>query len=486
MAATRVASGETRVSSFFSLERDQGTLDFVDVPIGNDVNVFLDPSRLRSMQGKWAAECVSLLQAYFESVLTHLQVGNDTSGISLLSALVERNEFHLGMSSGLADGRAFGPGYAEKVWLALQRSKARTTGLLRDLEDTSLFIDGIGADRISDAVCNILRGPLIRYTQEMCVYYGIPLTSNVPSGPIWNIQTEAWEDAFVSLPMTPFGRLILVPKLAVRHKIQYDSKKYYTHYLLPAMEFSERAANTALVRTLKNGARKVDKKALRKKYGADKMAIVDQTIRHPTALDDFRRSAVENSRPLSHETLASVENIVIPRYEALLQAVLAVPPGKDGASAYENAIEKFLSAILYPSLCYPRKQDEIHDGRKRIDITYVNSPTGGFFHWLSLHYASANIFVECKNYGREVGNPEIDQLAGRFSPSRGQVGILVCRSVENEALLQQRCADTARDQRGYIIFLTDRDLEIVKRDYINDSGAESYPLLREKFRRLLA
>jgi len=484
--ASKHLSGKTRVSAYFGLDREQSTLDFVDVPIGNDTPVFFDPSRLRTMHGDWAAECTSLLQAYFECVLAKLEQGDSDSGTALLAALAERNEFHLGLSSDLSDGRAFGRGYAEKVWNALKRSKARRTGLLQDLEDASLFIDGIGPDRISDAVCNILRGPLIRYTQEMCAYYGIPMVQKVPSGPIWNPVAERWEDSFIPLPVTSFGPLILIPKAVVRHRLVYDSNQYYRHYLLPMMQLSEKTLNSALVHTLKSGKKKVHKKDLLKKYGADKLAIVEQTLRHPEAIQNFRQAAKKTSQPLSHDMLASVENIAGPRFTQLLDTVRNVPVGRDSASDYENAIEKLLSALFYPSLVHPRKQHEIHEGRKRIDITYVNSPTGGFFYWASTHYSSANIYVECKNYGKELANPEIDQLSGRFSPSRGQVGILVCRSIQNPELLQRRCADTARDGRGFIMTLTDDDLGTLVKEYIETNGGSGYSLLMRKFQALIS
>ncbi|MFA6527283.1 MAG: hypothetical protein WCT20_02565, partial [Candidatus Babeliales bacterium] len=41
--------------------------------------------------------------------------------------------------------------------------------------DTCLLIHGIGTDMISDAICNIIRGPLISYTHDMCKYYDIPM-----------------------------------------------------------------------------------------------------------------------------------------------------------------------------------------------------------------------------------------------------------------------------------------------------------------------
>ncbi len=478
-------SPKMRVSGYFDLSRDQTTLDFVDVPIGNDTPVFLDPSRIRSMQSTWASECNSILQHFFETLLRHLQTSNDADGLKMLEALTEKNEFHLGFSSGLSDGRAFGRGYAGKVWEALKKSQAGTTGLLKDIEDACLFIDGVGPDRISDAVCNILRGPLVRYTQEICQYYGIPLNSNVDSGPIWNVQSERWEDSLLPLPITPYGKLLLIPKVAVRHRLVYDSSNYYTHYLLPEMQTSEKHLNTGLVHTLKDGRKRVTKKDLREKYGADKLSIIRETQKHPNALHEYREAAIKTSRPITHEMLAEIENIQPPNYSALLADVKAIPPGRDDATNYENAIEKLLSALFFPSLALPTKQHQIHDGRKRIDITYVNNPRDGFFNWLLQHYSSAHIFVECKNYGKEIGNLEFDQLAGRFSPSRGQVGLMVCRSIENVAKLNASCKDTATDQRGYILVLCDDDLEQIVKDYRASNGGAEYPLLMHKFRQLI-
>jgi hypothetical protein len=67
----------------------------------------------------------------------------------------------------------------------------------------------------------------------------------------------------------------------------------------------------------------------------------------------------------------------------------------------------------------------------------------------------AYVPIECKNHGREVGNPEFDQLAGRFSVNRGKVGFLCCRGFRDRQLFIQRCRDTFRDDRGLVLPLDD-------------------------------
>lgn len=452
------------VSKYFKLGRNQATLDFLDVHIDKDIPVFIDPAALRSLNTDWGHHCVSLLQSYFETVLIFIRNEHHEEAKALLACLSERNEFHIGYSKGKSRGHALGPISAEKIWESLVKSKAATTGLLHDLEDTILFVDGLGPDMLSDSVCNIIRGPLVEYTQQSCAYYGIPMTRGINSGPIWNPLVEKWEQSLIELPLTRHGPLILIPKVVARVKQTYGADEYYRHYLMPVMQQHHKDINSSLVHVLQSkknkGVKKVYKKDLYEKYGANKLASAKLTSEHPSALTNYKatKQAIP-SRPLDHNALAKIENVPVPDFSALFAAVKEIKSGQKDATAYENAIEKLLTALLYPSLAFPVKQDKIHNGRKRIDITYVNAANDGFFDWLSRNYSASHMYIECKNYGKEVGNPEIDQLSSRFSPSRGQVGILVVRSVEDKGLLLQRCKDTANDNRGFILVLDDADLK---------------------------
>lgn len=448
-----------RVSKYYKLGRTQPSLDFVDVDIAEDTAVFISPKAISQLQSEWGDTCVYLIQNFFETILELIRAGDDLKARDLLGVLREPNESHLGLSKGKSRGRGLGTESAKKVWRALSVSQAAKSGLLKDLEDTALLIEGISVDIVSDIATNIIRGPLIEYTQLMADQLGIPLEDGVASGPIWNARMKAWETRFVSLPVTTAGILLLVPKAIVRRHLQYDVEEYYRHFLLVHLRDVELSANSNLVEVLKNKTRRVTKKALTAKYGRGKKAIVRESLKYPEVLAGYKRSKDGKPMlPLTHEDIAAIEGQAVPDWDRLLQAVTSLPTGNPSAGQYEKAVEALLTALFYPDLTNPRVQHEIHEGRKRIDISYTNMAQGGFFRWLSLNYTAMQVFVECKNYGKDVANPELDQLTGRFGPSRGRVGLLVCRSFKNKARFIATCRDTTKDDRGYVLALDDADL----------------------------
>ncbi len=162
------------------------------------------------------------------------------------------------------------------------RSEAVTTGLIEDLEDTILFVPGIGFDIISDIATDIIRVQLIEFTQDVCGYYNIPLTRDVESRRLWDPQTHSWKHFFVSLPVTKYGPLLLVPKSIVRRVPMFDPGEYFNHYVLTRMQEDELGdPASSLVEVLKDGRRRVTKKSLEERYGQGKKVNLKSTLRHP-------------------------------------------------------------------------------------------------------------------------------------------------------------------------------------------------------------
>lgn len=478
-----VAHQRTRISSHYGLALTQGELDFVDVDVAGDTPLFISPGALRNLPSEWGHECVSLLQSYFGAVIGAIRSSDHARAKLLLRGLREPNETRLGLSKGLARGRALGSQSANEVWEALLDSEAVHSGLLEDLEDSILMIEGIGPDIVSDMVTNVIRGPLIAYTQEMCDLYGIPMTTGIPSGPMWDPVMEEWQYEFLDLPITDYGKLIFVPKVIVRRSLEYDEREYFNRFVLSFMQQEEIRANTELVHVLKNGSVRVTKKDVKSKYGQGKRTAVTLTKMYPQILAKYREHVRKRSSPhLSHEDFRQLQGLPTPPWDELITKLRGMPAGTEHANDYHALVQRLLTALFYPSLTHPRRERSIHSGRKRIDISYDNCAQSGFFLWLANHYCAPHVFVECKNYSGDPVNPELDQLAGRFSPSRGQVGFLVCRRISDRKLFSARCRDTAMDGRGWIIALDDSDLlSLIELRRESDGPNWDYRYLKDLF-----
>ena len=210
-----------------------------------------------------------------------------------------------------------------------------------------------------------------------------------------------------------------------------------------------------LVRTLKNRRRVVYKKELETLYPRTKTFLYEFSRDHPEILGEFRDWLTANeARRTTSEVDEDDETVIA---NALIEALQHVPAGSDRASEYHRLMVGVVEFLFFPNLLHPKLEQEIHQGRKRIDILLENGAKTGIFDRLPniRKYPCWYVPFECKNYTTEVANPELDQLAGRFSTNRGKVGFLCCRRFENRALFVERCRDTLRDDRGLIIPLDD-------------------------------
>ncbi len=173
-------------------------------------------------------------------------------------------------------------------------------------------------------------------------------------------------------------------------------------------------------------------------------------------MERFKSRVITN--PLQNVEITNISFNQVAR--DLIDQLNQIPSGNHDASSFHKLVLGILELLFYPDLIHPTKEREIHDGRKRIDISFDNASSNGIFYRISenMSISCPFVFVECKNYTSDPANPELDQLSGRFSVNRGRFGILVCRSFTNRNLFVRRCSDTYNDNRGLIIPLEDRDL----------------------------
>ena len=345
-----------------------------------------------------------------------------------------------------------------------ERSQAAQTGLLNDLDDCRIFVEGVDKDKTSDMTTNVIRKHLLDYTKHQCDLWGIAMEQNAPSGFYWDSTRRQWASTQCDVLVIDGRKVLLVPKAVVSYSKKHTPQQFHRHFVLNFLQHEHLRLRSALVKqTIKRGRvvrEYVTKKSLIERDNAafSKEFLTTFTNAHPQVFREFRAAPRTRTGSLPINNFSDFDVQGVSQY--LREKLQAVPLGRDSATTFHRVAVSILDFVLYPRLTNPIIELEIHEGRKRIDLTFDNGATEGFFSRLpnQARLPCPFIFVECKNYGLEIGNPEIDQLSGRFSFNRGRVGLLICRSVANYEVLIERCRDTHRDGRGLILPLVDNDL----------------------------
>jgi hypothetical protein len=445
-----------KISQLFNLQKSQAELDFIDINTEEDIPLFIDPFFISIRNDNWSIEVNRTIRSFFQQVILFIQDNKIAEGKELFRHLHEPNTTCLGMSVGRPMGRGVGRGDTDFIFESIRSSRAAQTGLIQDLEDSLLFVDGFGKDKLSDMTTNIITNHLIEYTKDQCRLHEIPLTRDVPSGFYWDRNKNQWEQKHTEMLVINNRKIILVPKGIVSFCNDYTPTKYYNHFVLNFMQNEHLNISSALVQKRKDGSRYVTKKDLKEINPFSKDFIAEFSQRNPEVLENFKNNTKSNSLRNIAISDINVKDIC----ESLIENLTETPSGNHSATKFHRLVKGVLEIIFYPNLIYPTLEKEIHSGRKRIDLTFDNASHEGIFHRLSNSFGlpSQYIMIECKNYSSDIQNPELDQISGRFSPNRGKVGFIVCRNFDDRNLFIKRCQDTYKDDRGLIIPLVDNDL----------------------------
>lgn len=441
-------------SEVFSLGKTQAELDFVNIPVDTDIPLFIDPFAISRRIDRWSEQCHRTIVSFFEQIVDAIRSGNEQFGRELLRHLQEPNETRLGYSYSRPQGAGIGSYQSEQLFDALRESSAVRTGFLSSLEECELLVDGIARDKISDLTTNVIRYHLAEYTRDQCILLGIP-TQQLPLSPYYSAYDNEWISDYFELPMAAGKPILLVPKAIVRYDTAYDVQSYYSIFVLSYLQAEHLSANDSLVRTLRDGTKVVYKKDVRATFKLTKENLYRFSRDHPEVLANYRDYLKELERRGKLSLVEPQEEKIIARM--LIEALRSIQPGSETASEYHRLMTGIVEFLFFPNLLYPTKEQEIWEGRKRIDILMENGATVGIFFRLHSvrHLPCSFVVFECKNYVTEIANPEIDQIAGRFSTNRGQFGMICCRQFQDRQLFISRCRDTFQDGRGLIIPVDD-------------------------------
>jgi hypothetical protein len=290
-----------RFSNIHSLNRRQSNLDFVDILVDTDIPLFVDPFAFKIGDDDWSKECNDLVISFFQELIDALRAGNQSKARELLANLHEPNETRLGVSrpkpSELPQGRGIGNKQANSLYSAFAKSEAVKTGILTDLSDCELFIDGISNDKISDITINIIRRKLVKFTQEQCRLWDIPMELK-PTGPCWDDDAREWRGGFEHLPVYRGFPILLVPKRAIRYRMAVDYSEYYDKHIIEHIrqeyERQECVHSAASLTKVLRGKRRITKKSVKEKNPTSKSFVREFTEEHPEVLAGYKHEAAQS------------------------------------------------------------------------------------------------------------------------------------------------------------------------------------------------
>jgi hypothetical protein len=428
----------------------QYEVDFVIPRKGIDLPLAIDPFLLfKSRNPEYRALHGSVLDV-FNAGIRAVHAGQLDKARRILT-FPEVVEIGLGYSSSSRRGSGVGAHLTELIIDTLIGSPQLQQRGVRHVEEMQLLSAGIGPDRVSDIVANILKSFLVEYTQRQSTIWGIELRSGVPLPHVYNHATGSWEDVHADLPVSDVDGhpILLVPRRVVRVLpwINYDDflRTEFAAYL---------AARRGAIRSSRSG--RADERESERK--SEKVDVVTVTREDLTLVERYvkaREAQADAARP----SLDYVDEDACVQGDALKLRLRSMPVGRDDAASYQRIVLEILNYLFNPELIDGQPEVRTVDGTERRDIIFTNDSDEPFWSYLRNAHDSLLVMFETKNMD-EVDIAAINQTATYLGDRIGRLGVVVTRHDIPDSIRRKIFSvwNDSGPNRKVILTLTDEQL----------------------------
>ena len=206
-----------RFSEAFRIERtDQD--DWFDPDLSVDTPLFVDPIMLLQATPYWKEAHEELVNHFghcYPLVARSISLtSNSAMAAQKLLTFPEPSEFCLGYTTsgtaGSGSGRGFARSLANGIAIAIKAGLDHPA----HIEELGILNERFGADRISDATCNVLKHRFIAYTQGVCRRHNVPMQPHKIRNARVDLSINRWISMQALLPSNPLDNepIILVPE----------------------------------------------------------------------------------------------------------------------------------------------------------------------------------------------------------------------------------------------------------------------------------
>ena len=434
-------------------------LDFVVPDPNGDVKVYLDLYLMyESKDPEWHE-----VQAIIFEYLNTLLVGYRSKKISkaqLIDLLYFPEVEAIGF--GYCKEGVSGSGTSTKRAQLIKKAifddpKVQQFGI-ETLAKTSIQIEGIGPDLLSDLVANFALLNLIKYTEEQVKTFGLK-TMTVGLARAYDARTKKWISLpKVNLPYFSNGeQRILVPRHISRRMPILSTSEFYKgflKYILQDEEIARRRILSTFGEIPKVKIKEIEK-GLEKDYESVGLAARKIAKERP----DLVKNYAENPHKFDIKRKPRKSKI---DWRAYSKELKEIPTGIKFAKAYAEFLRKVFRAMYGDNLLRGKMETKSVDGVYRYDVNFLNASETAFLKIVRSQQLKAGLLIiESKNYAQttEVANKEFNQSLSYGIINAREVIFLVKR----EPITQ---ADITRSKsiflRHKIVVLPMSDEDIIK------------------------
>lgn len=220
-----------------------GDVPFVNVTLGQDTPLFIDPYRIRLSETPmpFAADAVQCMDTFFGTIGAAVLSTDRTQrqhAEALLGKFKEPRETHLGYAQNSINGHGGAEDIGAGIWSAMNGdvSALFSLGILKHLEDLSMYVEDVAADRTSDITARIIFGPLADFTAKMIQRYpeftDHGNTTVDVERQVWDPVNCLWVSQTMTLPCVDGAPIMLVPEEWVGNTILMSSGRFFDTTLL--------------------------------------------------------------------------------------------------------------------------------------------------------------------------------------------------------------------------------------------------------------
>ena len=210
-------------SAHFKIKRGKQD-DWFDPILDADTELFVDPFLIfKEARGFWVGAHPDIVR-HFDRAFVEIAKGNlNPKTLAYQKALAlllfkEPKEFCLGYTSSGTSGLGSGSHFADSIADAICQAIRRGLEHPHHFEELGILNEGIGADRISDITCTILKARFVRYTQEIARRHNVKMARHHIFAASLDTHRQRWESPEVMVPTNPFtgGPLLFAPNRFLR------------------------------------------------------------------------------------------------------------------------------------------------------------------------------------------------------------------------------------------------------------------------------